>query len=339
MGAYPTARQPNLSNEENGKNPGKVALGLGTSITLDLVGRKMARSRAWSFTHNNYTPEIEQALKTLECRYIVFGYEECPTTGTPHLQGYVVFESSIPFETAKKRIGATAHIEKPEHDALVNYRYCTKTREGDTPNEKVYEKGDRPLSQKEKGAGEKRKWGEVMEHAKAGDMAWIMMNQPKVFIQHGKMLEHIHARYGPRPEPLVHRKVHTWIWGVADSGKVHHAKHLEDLKTPHPSCYVKKADKWFCHYDGEERVVVMEWAPKHYQLSEDLKEWADKWPFRAEGKGTSMTIRPKEIWICSNYSIEQCFSDPETVAALNTRFNVVYLSHAYVPPETVGFDF
>jgi len=50
---------------------------------------KMAKgTRAWCFTLNNYTEEERDALRSLKCKYIVFGYER-GEEGTPHLQGYV----------------------------------------------------------------------------------------------------------------------------------------------------------------------------------------------------------------------------------------------------------
>lgn len=68
------------------------------------------------FTHNNYTAVQLQYYRDLFSRqgngitYAVFGQEVAPTTGTRHLQGYVVFND-------RKRIGAVrslftgAHVE------------------------------------------------------------------------------------------------------------------------------------------------------------------------------------------------------------------------------------
>jgi len=45
------------------------------------------------FTLNNYTPEQEQALRgavgSTGILYMLYGREVAPTTGTPHLQGYL----------------------------------------------------------------------------------------------------------------------------------------------------------------------------------------------------------------------------------------------------------
>jgi hypothetical protein len=38
------------------------------------------------------------------CRYIIVSVEICPTTGRPHLQGYVEFAEKITFSTACRRV-------------------------------------------------------------------------------------------------------------------------------------------------------------------------------------------------------------------------------------------
>ena len=43
------------------------------------------------------------------------------------------------------------------------------------------------------------------------------------------------------------------------------------------------------------------------------KQWIDEYPFNPEVKGATLNyIRPKFIIITSNYSLQQCFTDPTT---------------------------
>lgn len=48
-------------------------------------------NRRWCFTLNNPTLEERDVLANLPAVYIVYGEEIAPTTGTPHLQGFVIF--------------------------------------------------------------------------------------------------------------------------------------------------------------------------------------------------------------------------------------------------------
>jgi len=51
------------------------------------------KSRDWCFTLNNYKAIDEAILRQLDSKYLIYGYETAPETGTPHLQGYVYFEN------------------------------------------------------------------------------------------------------------------------------------------------------------------------------------------------------------------------------------------------------
>lgn len=66
------------------------------------------------------------------------------------------------------------------------------------------------------------------------------------------------------------------------------------------------------------------WAEK-----EMLKNWADKFPFVAEIKGGSMTIRPEKIVVTSNYHPAECFGDKDLGPILR-RFKVVTMDD--LPP-------
>lgn len=61
--------------------------------------------RRFSFTHNHYTEDdvkryMDPASLHPWIDYIIFGYEICPTTKTPHLQGYVEFDRPQPLARA-----------------------------------------------------------------------------------------------------------------------------------------------------------------------------------------------------------------------------------------------
>lgn len=100
-----------------------------------MSSRKQAS--AYCFTLNNYTTAEVDYLKALSVKYMVFGMEEAPSTGTPHLQGYVVFPKKKEFNAVVKLL-PRCHLTVARGNAQQNYDYCTKE---EVPS---YEKGERP---------------------------------------------------------------------------------------------------------------------------------------------------------------------------------------------------
>jgi Putative viral replication protein len=76
---------------------------------------KLPASRHWCFTWNNYTPENEQHIQSLSIKdnieFLRYGCETAPTTGTPHLQGYVILPKKKLPSTIRKIIGGGHFIK------------------------------------------------------------------------------------------------------------------------------------------------------------------------------------------------------------------------------------
>lgn len=71
--------------------------------------------RAWVFTINNPTPEDEAAVLALgsqseKIKRLAVGREVAPTTGTPHLQGYVRFVKSCRRKQVCLALGGRAYV-------------------------------------------------------------------------------------------------------------------------------------------------------------------------------------------------------------------------------------
>lgn len=86
----------------------------------------MASSKHWCFTKNNWTDLDDQHFQALDCEYIVYGYEVAETTGTAHLQGYVVFANRKYFSTVQQLLPAGTHIEPRRGSAKQARDYCIK---------------------------------------------------------------------------------------------------------------------------------------------------------------------------------------------------------------------
>lgn len=93
----------------------------------DRNSNRISASKYWCFTLNNYTNEnFEEIINICEFYKLEYsiGREKAPTTGTPHLQGFIVFPSKgRPFECfPNKKI----HWEKAKSNRHNNLLYTQK---------------------------------------------------------------------------------------------------------------------------------------------------------------------------------------------------------------------
>jgi len=86
------------------------------------------RSRRWCFTLNNYTAEDEAKIQSKDIPFVIYGRERAPTTGTPHLQGYLeLADRGKTLSATKKMLGLqTVHLIIARGTAEENINYCSK---------------------------------------------------------------------------------------------------------------------------------------------------------------------------------------------------------------------
>lgn len=85
------------------------------------------QTRHWVFTVNNWTVDNERQLEALgpSVSYLVYGYETAES-GTPHLQGYLVFQRIKRFREAKTFLPTGAHLEAKRGSPKEAADYCKK---------------------------------------------------------------------------------------------------------------------------------------------------------------------------------------------------------------------
>lgn len=284
----------------------------------------MARSCKFCFTLNNYTEDDILSLQNLVCEYIVFGREVAPTTGTPHLQGYVSFKSQATFDQLHKRAGLErASFRVAKGDAKSNQVYCTK----EDPD--FFEKGVPPKSQKEKGEGEQKAWADAIICVQENRLEDI---RPDILVRNLKQVEYAVLRLAGSKRKLTDLEgplEHEWIWGPTGTGKTTHAK-LEN-----PDAYIHMVDnKWFDGYDFEEVIIMDEVGLAQGKFGAFWKRYADRTPVRVEVKNGAMLIRPRKVVVTSNKSIREVFPDPDDYLPLERKFKIRHLvfPFVYTPP-------
>lgn len=256
----------------------------------------------------NWTQEDIDSLNALSCAYIIYGKEIAPSTGMPHLQCFIMFESQKTLSAVNKLIrGHLTAVSTRPWDAAA---YCKK--DGD-----FTERGSFP---KNPGKRERDDWDGYLDLIKRGCSDQLPAKLQITLSSHIGRLE---TKYRPAPATLDGELSHVWIWGAPGSGKSRKAR------TDYPGIYVKSHNKWWGGYKDEEAVLIDDIDPEWKGVGEHLRQWADRYPFPAEIKGGDLFIRPKTLVITCNYCL-QSFCDRaglsrEHTEALMRRFTETYL--------------
>lgn len=277
--------------------------------------RYMAKSRSYCYTLNNYSREDEQRIQSIDCSYHIYGRETAPTTGTPHLQGYIKFGNPRSL-TSIRNVLLRCHISACKGTATQNIEYCSKS--GD-----YWEKGTRPKDQTQCGKEGKElelaRWESTWQEAKTGNIENI---PPDIRIRCYSTIKRIKCDYQQTVSDLPPGTITgLWIWGPPRVGKSH------QVNIAYPHAYRKPhSHKWWDGYQGEPIVWIDDMDIYDKPLGGLVKIWADRYAFQAEQKGGSTClIRPTKIVITSNYSIDEIWGANEvSCEALKERFRLVH---------------
>lgn len=274
---------------------------------VPILPNPTSRHRSWVFTANNYDQPLLDRLDRMACKYLLYGKEVAPDTGTPHLQGYVVFGAGRTFAACRTSMPG-CHLQVARGTPSQNYNYCTK--DGD-----FVERGDRPLDPRERGQLERDRYASAWASATTNRLLEIPED---IRIRHYGTLKRIARDYQPAL-PRLPATSGIWIHGISGCGKT------RAVYDAYPDAYPKPMSKWWDGYQLEPVILLDDIDPECGKyLGRFLKIWADRYQFVAEEKGGSRKIRPEKFIVTSQYTIQQCFpTDQETQDALLRRFIVI----------------
>ena len=249
------------------------------------------RVRNVVFTLNN-PPEDDTTLAIRNdprVRYLVYGRETAPGTGTRHLQGYVEFSSQLSFASACDAIPG-AHLEARRGTARQASDYCKK--DGD-----YHEQGE--LSN----PGKRKDIDLAAEMVREGCTTRELAEaHPATFVRYHKGFAALRSALAP---------VRDWVpdvtvyWGSTGVGKSRRARE----ETTAPYVWGPEMGKWFDGYESQEHVIMEEFRgqlPFGFML-----RLLDRYECRVEYKGGSCQFSPRKIVITSTKHPRDWYSDLE----------------------------
>lgn len=240
--------------------------------------------RRFTVTLNNPT-EIETTtikehlLGSDNIKYAIIGSEIAPTTGTPHLQGFVSYKSTKTLKTLKKVFSDRAHFENAIADDETNRTYCSKESvliEIGTPQTK----------------GKRNDISGLKAKLLSDDVSKqsLYLEYPQYIRLIDKMTD---FEKGRTVKPNV-----VWIYGPSGSGKSRYAQQLA-IATGQ-DIYTKTCNnKWFNGYDGQPVLIMNDLRAGTFEFNEMLN-MLDRYEHRVETKGGMRQLVSTTILITTN---------------------------------------
>lgn len=249
------------------------------------------KHRSWVFTLNNYNEQDINFLKGIMCKYIIFGKEIAPTTGTPHLQGYIEFASPRTMTGIHKKLCLSNHIHlEPRKGTPEQARnYCLK-------GEDIYEKGDLPMNN-----GQRKGLQQACEAVLAGKpIDEIACEFPSEYARYSSGLKSLATTKVKARNPSCPPKV-IWLWGLAGTGKTRQAYES------HKTVYIKDGSIWWDGYEGQEAIIIDDFEAIEWNYR-DLLRLLDRYPYRGQFKGGYVNINSPTIYITCEYHPSKIWS-------------------------------
>jgi len=260
------------------------------------------RHRRWCFTLNHYSEDEIGSLDNLTCKYLIYG-KEVGESGTPHLQGFLIFEDLVSLAKCKERI-PRAHLEPAKGSSEQASDYCKK--DGDFVERGV-------LNQ----SGKRTDLQRVVELVKKGQsFNDIVQEHGDVFV---KFARGLNALSMVLQKPYNHDGERgLWLVGKPRTGKSRFARTYQNY-------FVKAQNKWWDGYDGEHVVILDDLDDKGGQmLGHYLKIWTDRYACRGETKGGTVNLQHRLFIITSNFTLRDLFGESNQMyTALRSRFVVM----------------
>jgi len=270
---------------------------------------KLGKSRAFLWTvyqYDRHLPALRQEAS--KATYAVWGYETCPKTGKPHLQGYIHYENQHSMGKFSKAFN-NCFVQKPNGTPRQNREYCLKIRKEDKqPNEKFEEFGELPQQ------GERTDWKTAVEAIKSGEAITAVIEDQPQLLPAIRALE----RYKAMSLKPKHRDVNVIVLiGDAGTGKTRYAyEHFPDI-------YSKPRGEWWDGYTGQSAILLDDYYG--YLPYCELLRVLDRYPYQVPVKGGFVQAQWDTVIITSNNMPQLWYKDKGLTPALRRRLKTIFI--------------
>lgn len=296
--------------------------------------RGNSKHRRYMFTISRWTIADRDRIAgrvAAESEYVCYQGEIAPTTGMPHLQGFVSFKNPRAFRAVKRLFGNDGvHLDvckgKPEQCIA----YCSKEESRD-PNCPFVEFGDRPTGP---GQGARTDLSEIGKRLRDGEsLKAVAADYPGDFIRYSGGFIKYQALFQPTRD---FKTTVYWFYGSTGSGKSMAARER------FPNAYWKSPNnQWWDQYDGIADVIIDDYRCNFVAFNELLR-LLDRYPLQLQVKGASVQFCAKNLVITAPRKPQDMWAGrtAEDMAQLLRRIDHIELfgEEPSAEPAVDGFE-
>lgn len=272
---------------------------------------KSGKARGFCFTVNNYSGQDIDWLAKLgqepSTQYLIAGLEEAPSTGTPHIQGYIYFKNPRSIDKIWEEV--PGHVIRANGSPYDNFVYCSKGgifKEWGTRPEKQGKRTDLDIVK-----------GMIAGRASISEI-WLEVSSYQALRFAEKGLELFAEKR--TMSPLV-----EWLWGPTGTGKTEHAFAMCAKYGQEPWVSGStRGEFYFNGYKGEKWIILDDFRGGDLPFNTMLR-LLDRYPMTVNVKGGIQSMVADHIYITSSKPPEKCFTmTKEDMAQLMRRIHCVY---------------